>query len=331
MFDDPHKLFNLLLAVATFGLILSVWLVMVLLWSMKRKHKSSEVEQRLKLVQPDLQDGSGGRVLRLWHEGREATTIVPGLGNDGGLSRGLERMRLDAGAEAPLGSILTSVAGAMAVAAVAGYLLTSSLMASIALPVGVLLAFYIYVTQRISKRRATFERQLTDALDLAARSLRVGHPLMGSFRMISEELPEPVGALFAEVCQQQELGVAMDQALREIARRSQSDDLKLFATCVVIQLSSGGNLADMMERLANVIRERNRLARRVRVLTAQTQFSKRILLALPFFIFLLLATVNPGYMRPLYTTGTGQFLMFCSAVGLLCGWLMMNWLSKLTP
>jgi tight adherence protein B len=84
-----------------------------------------------------------------------------------------------------------------------------------------------------------------------------------------------------------------------------------------------------MERVANVIRERNRLARRVRVLTAQTQMSKRILLALPFFVFVLLNFINADYMRPLYSTFNGQIIMAVAASGLLLGWLTMNWLSRL--
>ena len=79
-----------------------------------------------------------------------------------------------------------------------------------------------------------------------------------------------------------------------------------------------------------MIRDRQRLSRRVRVLTAQTQFSKRVLLALPFLVFVLLNLINPAYMRPLYTTGLGQVIMLVAALGLLMGWITMNWLSKLS-
>jgi tight adherence protein B len=330
MFSDAQQLYKLLMATAAFGLVLSVWLVGLLMWVVAKKRRSKAVEERLKLAQPHLADSGGGRVLRLWHDGREATTVVPGLATRGGVSLWLKRLRSQTGWESPLSSALLGLSGAIGIAAAAAYLVTSSFMAALGAPVAVIVVFYILVTQRIAKRKNTFERQLIDALDLAARSLRVGHPLVGSFHMIAEEVPAPVGELFAEVCQQQQLGMSLDQALREVSQRNQSEDLKLFATSVVIQLSSGGNLADMMERLANVIRERNRLARRVRVLTAQTQFSKRILLALPLFIFVLLNMVNPQYMHPLYTTFTGQCLMAASAISLLLGWLMMNWLSKLT-
>src|SRR5688500_14227040 len=186
--------------------------------------------------------------------------------------------------------------------------LTKSIWISVAVALVVLQVFWIVVTQRIASRASLFERQLVDSLELAARSLRAGHPLTGAFRLISEEIGAPVGRIFAEVCQHQGMGASLDRAMRAAAPATPSDDFKLFATSIVIQLQSGGNLAEMMERLAYVMRERMRLARRVRVLTAQTQFSKRILLALPFIIFVILNMLNPKYMQPLYSTSTGHMI-----------------------
>jgi tight adherence protein B len=105
--------------------------------------------------------------------------------------------------------------------------------------------------------------------------------------------------------------------------------MKLFATSVIIQVRSGGNLADMMYRLADVIRDRMRLKRRVRVLTAQTQLSKRVLLALPFLLFGALNLLNPTYMMPLYTTAMGRMLLIIAGTGLILGAWMMNRLSVL--
>src|SRR6185295_2341557 len=157
-----------------------------------------------------------------------------------------------------------------------------------------------------SRRTALFETQFVDALDIAARSLRAGHPLVGAFRLIAEEIAPPVGSLFAQICQAQELGLSIERAIHEVAKTFNNADVRIFGTSIAIQLRSGGNLADMMDRLAYVMRDRMRLNRRVRVLTAQTQFSKRILAALPIFIFVALNTLNPGYMQPLYTTEMGK-------------------------
>lgn len=329
MLNDPQKLLTWLSAAAAFGLVLSVWLVGVLLWSARRRGRDRQLRERLSFEDTSGISPQGGRVLRLWHEGREATTVVPGLSGDGGIGAWMEKVRADAGLEAAVPQILLTLLSALGVVALAAFLITSSLMVAGLAVAGALVVFWIYISQRIARRTARFERQLMDALQLSARSLRVGHPLVGSFRLIAEEVPAPVGELFGTICQQQALGVPMNEALRKVADETLSEDLKLFATCVVIQLRSGGNLADMMDRLSTVIRERQRLARRVKVLTTQTQFSKRVLLALPFLMYVALNVMNPAYMRPLYATHAGQLITFVAAVGLLLGWVTMNWLSKL--
>jgi len=331
LLNNPHKLMNLIMAGAAFGLVLSIWLVAVLMWTIARKRHAAAVEERLKLVPPHVNGDGTGRILRLWRDGQEATTVVAGDSQRNSPAARLRKFCAAAGLSSPLPNLLLRLLGFIGLTAAVAYVISGSGVAAAISPVGLLIVLYIYLTSSVARRRATLDRQLIDAMDLAARSLRVGHPLVGAFRLISEEVPAPIGPLFGEVCQQQQLGMAMDQSLREVADRHDSEDLKFFATSVVIQLRSGGNLADMMERMANVMRERGRLARRVKVLTAQTQLSKRILLALPFFVFILLTIVNPTYMHPLYVTTLGQMVIAAAGVGLLLGWMMMNWLSKLTP
>lgn len=330
MLSDPHKLLTLIMAVAAFGLVMSIWLVGILMWTMARKRRSAAVGERLKLVPPRAAGDGTKRVLRLWHDGQEATTIVPGHAAGNTPLARLRKFCDAAGLRTPLPNLLVRLVMAIGFITVGVYMIAENPIAAAIAPVAMVVGIYIYLANAIARRQATFDRQLIDALDLAARSLRVGHPLVGAFRLISEEVPAPVGPLFGEVCQQQQLGMAMDQSLRDVADRNDSEDLKFFATSVVIQLRSGGNLADMMERVTSVMRSRGRLARRVKVLTAQTQLSKRILLVLPFFVFVLLNIVNPKYMYPLYTTRLGQIIMTGSGVALLLGWMMMNWLSKLT-
>ena len=143
------------------------------------------------------------------------------------------------------------------------------------------------------------------------------------------EIAAPVGALFGEICQQQALGVSIEHAIRDAAERSTSEDMRLLATSVAIQSRSGGNLVDMIERLAFVIRDRKRLNRRVRVLTAQTQLGKRILAGLPFVLFALLTVLNPDYMTPLYSTAMGRMLLAGAAVSVLIGIYVMNRMAVL--
>src|SRR5579859_2586417 len=244
MLKDP---LSILIVVSAFGLVLSIWLVGVLLWSLRKKKRIDQVADRLKLVQSAgakysaIPDDSEGRVLRLWRDGQEATTVVPGRDSSHGFVAGLERYRIDAGLESSLRGLAMGAFGLFLFAGTVAYLLTGSGMMAIAAPIAVAVLSYIIVSSRVAKRQAVFERQLVDGLELAARSLKVGHPLVGSFRMIYEEIGAPVGLLFGEVCQQQELGISLDEALRGVAARTHSDDLKLFATSVVIQLRSGGN------------------------------------------------------------------------------------------
>ena len=125
------------------------------------------------------------------------------------------------------------------------------------------------------------------------------------------------------------MGRSIEEAIRAAADRSASEDLKLLATSVSIQVRSGGNLAEMIDRLADVIRERIRLNRRMRVLTAQTQFSKRILVALPLVLFVVVNIINPDYIEPMYSTTNGQILLAIAGAGIMAGSWVMNKMATL--
>lgn len=331
MLNDQPQIVRLLMMIAAFGLVLSLWLACVVLWWSRRAKRSNLVKDRLRAIETHGSVATGeARTLRLWHEGQEATISVPGMSGPSGISGWLEDIRAKTGWKTPASSMVLGVFGIAAMVAAAAFLISrGNLFVTIISPFAMVIILWIYVSNYIDKRMAFFETSLIDALELAARSLRAGHPLLGSFQLIADEVPGQVGDVFGRICQQQQLGVAMEDALRGVADEAHSDDMKLFATSVMIQVRSGGNLADMMVRLANVIRERARLSRRVRVLTAQTQLSKRVLLAMPFLVFVLLNLINPKYMKPLYTTETGTYIMFAAAIGMFLGWMLMNWLSRL--
>jgi len=189
--------------------------------------------------------------------------------------------------------------------------------------------FRIVMLAKIGRRESLFEEQLMDAMELASRSLRAGHPLMGAFQLLSEEMAPPVRTVFADICQQHGMGADLEGVLRDAGDDSASEDMKLFATSVAIQVRTGGNLADLMERLAAVIRDRMRLNRRVRVLTAQTQLSKRVLIALPFALFIMLNVINPKYMSQFYITVAGQVMLGVGVFLLALGAWLMNRLADL--
>jgi tight adherence protein B len=243
------------------------------------------------------------------------------------LSARFDRLLNDAGWQAGKSAFALAIIGVGTFIVLFTVVLTDSIVIAVEVVAALALVFWIYLKRRIAQRVALFDNQFVNALDLAARSLRAGHPLVGAFRLVSEECPPPVGPLFGEICQQQALGVGLEEAIRNAALASSSSELKLLATSVVIQLRSGGNLADLMERVAAVTRDRTRLNRRVRVLTAQTQFSKRVLIALPFVIFALLNALNSDYMETLYATWMGRVLLCGGAASLLLGVWAMNRMS----
>ena len=316
---------DIVVATTVFGLVLAIWAIACLTWSLYQSSKKRKVELRLGL----LSQQGPARQLRLWHDGKESTTWVPYDPHRLSIIRRLDQLRQEAGWEIPIWSLLLGVFGVSLLASVLAMAITGMPLISLGAAALVVTAFLIYLGHSVNKNVAQLERQLVDALELAARSLRAGHPLAAAFQLIAEDVPAPIGTTFGRICQQQSMGMSLEESLRTTADNSGNTDLKLFATSVIIQLCSGGNLASMMERLAAVIRDRIRLNRRFRTLTAQTQLSKRLLLGLPFLLFVVLNTLNPSYMSPLYDTTTGRTLLAAATASLFIGAWIMHRMAKL--
>lgn len=316
----------LVAALACALLVATAWSFVLLLWLRRRAAISQRVDERLA---PGASTPEGVRTLRLWREGEEATTQVPIARSELSLREKLERLRNDAGINSPVQTVLLIIVLAAMGVGLVLFVLTGSLQPAAIGVVAVGFIAWWYGSKRVAQRRAQFERQLVDGLELSARALRSGHPLQGAFELIAQEIPAPLGTLFREICQQQAMGIRLDDALRRAALITGSADMKLFSAVLAIQLRAGGNLADTMEGIAFVIRERMRLNRRFRVLSAQTKFSKRILLVMPFAMFALLSLVDPNYTRVLYTTSLGSAMLVCAAVSLLLGWIVMTRMAEL--
>ena len=325
---DVQNPLILLITAATFGLVLTSWLLLVLFWHRRRRRRSDQLESRLRHNYVQNVAHSDDRVLRLWKDGHEATTVVPGQGTrEFFLLRRLRVLLRTSGIEMPLASfVLMSLSGIL-VACALTLSLTQSPLATSAVGIVVLLLIRNHLGKRANRQQAMFETQLAEALELCARSLRAGHPLIGSFRIVAEEMPVPINRCFRNITQLQGLGVSAEQAIKQVAKESESTDINLFAMSVAIQLRSGGNLAEMMQKLSSVIRDRMRLKKRVRVLTAQAQLSRRILTTLPFVLLALLTTINPEYMAPLFDTGEGRLMLALAALILTLGIWVMNKIS----
>jgi len=311
---------------AAFGLVLTLWTIGILVWQKRKAERDALVRERL---DPDVAATGKARTLRLWHEGEEATKTVPGRFRSPPTLERLEQIRKDAGFSTPVKFLLGEVALIVAAVFVLLMFLTDRFAPAIVTAGVAVVVITWYASHRIAQREALFERQLVDGLELSARALRAGHPLLGAFHLISEEIPAPVGRIFAEICQHQAMGGSLDDALRRAAALTKSADMKLFSASLAINIRTGGNLADVVYGLAHVIRERMRLNRRFRVLIAQTQISKRILIALPILLLGVLLWIAPDYTNKLFDNTPG-FVMSCFAAGsLFVGWLVMNRMASL--
>lgn len=321
-FENPVEM---LIVGAVFGLVLALWLGLLCLWHMRRAAQTRNVDQRLGLT--DSEDGEG-RVLRLWHEGKEFATTVSGEAKRQSWLARLDTLCRHAGFKMSSKTVFSGVFGSATMIA-AALIFTGNPLTGLVLGGAIPVCFWMYLQYRVKQNEIKFESQLADALELAARSLRAGHPLQGAFRLIAEETIPPMRDVFREICEQQDLGVSLEEALRRAGETYGSADMKLFSTTVIIQMRSGGNLADMMERVALVIRDRMRLSRRIRTLTAQTQFSKWILVALPVVMFVVLNIISPQYMTRFYTTTEGNWMLATAASSVLLGTWAMNRLARL--
>lgn len=311
--------------VAVFGLVLSVWCICVSLWLGQYLMRLRSVRKKIGIVKHETDESE---TLRLWRENQQDTRHAASPG-DLTLRERLEGLRRAAGWRAPAQMVILSLIGTAILGFLVTYILGGGIMLGIGSSAAIVVIFWSYTRKRISKNTALFERQLVDALGIAARALRAGHPLLGAFQLISEEINEPLGEVFSRICQEQMLGLDLKDSIHKVAKTTYNSELKLFATAVVIQLQSGGNLADLMDSLASVIRARMRLKRRVRTMTAQTQFSKRILIAMPIIVFFLLNVVSPQYMETFYTTTTGRYMLAAMVFIVLLGTWLMNRLAVL--
>ena len=326
---SPEKLANLFIQLSVFGLVIAVWMAGLTVWTLRRSQKKRKLDRRLQFAQQGSQQPQDEeRVIRLWQDGKAVDAYVPDVAEMNFLER-LERMREDAGWHTPMLRILAIVAILVAGAGILTWVVAGRILPVLAVVIVALMAFRTYLLSSISRRTALFEKQLVEALDLGGRSLRAGHPLSGAFKLIATEVGAPVSTLFSEIIEQEALGVSLQRALHNAAQKSRSSDMKIFATSVVIQLRSGGNLADMIDRVAWVVRERMRLNRRARVLTAEAQMSKWVLLALPIGMFVLLNVLNPEYMEPFFTTMPGYIMMIVAVLMLGVGAWIMNRMSVL--
>jgi len=177
---------------------------------------------------------------------------------------------------------------------------------------GALLGFflpYAYAAHMRTKRFQKFEEKFPEAIDTLARAVRAGHAFTTALEMIANEVSEPVAGEFRQLYEEQKFGLPVRDALLNLADRVPLVDVKFFVTAVMLQRETGGNLAEILDNLSYVIRERFKILRQVRVHTAQGRLTMVLLMALPPTIVVIMTILNPGFIRPLFTDPIGHALI----------------------
>ena len=182
----------------------------------------------------------------------------------------------------------------------------------------------VWVLLRRKRRLKAFATQLPDALEMLARALRAGQSLAFGFNMVATEMRPPIGKEFSRVFEEQNLGIPMDESLRGMSDRIPNLDLKFFVTAVILQRQTGGDLAEILDKIGSLIRDRFRIWGQVQALTGEGRLSGVVLLALPFVLFITVYHLNPKYVMVLFTDPMGKKMLAFAVVMQVLGALVIR-------
>jgi tight adherence protein B len=216
--------------------------------------------------------------------------------------------------------VMFSVMAAL-LAGLATSMLTPAIVVIVSVGLGAGVVPFIHVWWKRRKRLNLFLEQLPDTLELMSRALSAGHAFAESLHMVATEMPEPVATEFNKTYEEQNLGLSLKLALENLATRVPLLDLKMCITAIMIQRETGGNLAEILEKVAHTIRERFRILEDLRTLTTSSRMSAWILCGLPIFVALAVTALNPEYMSVLWKDPRGHYLiaaaLFLQCTGML--------------
>ena len=186
-----------------------------------------------------------------------------------------------------------------------------------------------FVLFKRSQRSTKLSQQLPDALEMMARSLRAGHALQSSFKMVATEMPTPVSIEFGRAFESQELGMPFEKAVADMTRRApENQDLKIFALSVIVQKETGGNLVEIIEKIADTVRGREKFQGKLRGLTAEGRMSSYIVGGLPFVSVLFMLLSNRAYLMTLFEEDVGKYILGYGIVSWILGFLWMRKMIK---
>lgn len=242
--------------------------------------------------------------------------------------RPLDRLLQQANVQSPLGVFILLAA----VLALTGYLACSLLTINRVIPLIIAASLvgipFLYVIRKKKKRMDKFQKQLPEGLELIARSLRAGHAFTSGMKLAADEFDDPLGPEFTATLDEINFGVSVSDALKNLARRVDCADLRYFVVAVILQRETGGNLAEIIESIGYIIRERFKLRGKIRILSAEGKLSAIILVAIPFFVIIVLRFTSPEYINALLFEPAGRIMgavaLFMMVMGIFVMKKMIN-------
>ncbi|MCC7032027.1 MAG: type II secretion system F family protein [Acidobacteria bacterium] len=236
----------------------------------------------------------------------------------------VERLLVEAGLTMTVGTFILTMFVAGAAGGVLAWMLTGMFSAAAVMAVVGALLPYLVVSRKRAVRLRVFEEQFPEAIDLISRALRAGHAFTTGLGMVADEIPAPVGQEFRRLYDEQNFGMSLPDAMRAMARRVPVLDARFFVTAVLTQRESGGNLSEVLDNLASVMRERFKLKRQIRVISAHGRISAWVLSALPPALAGILFLLSPDFMRILWEDPLGVRLILIAVVLQITGTIIIS-------
>jgi tight adherence protein B len=294
---------------------------------MAQRRLDARLQEVSQPIEEEPEAGAGKLLVKARHEGP-----IPGLDRmmaESARGSMLAEWIEQSGVKASVSAMLLV---AVASAGVIGLIAALATRAPLALPIGGAIGFaipFLFLKVKRTRRLRVFEEQFPEALDMIARALKAGHAFATGLKMAADELPDPVGPEFRKTFDEQNFGLPLKDALDNLTVRIPVLDVRFFATAVLIQRETGGNLSEILENLAHVVRERFKILRQVRVYTAHGRLTGYVLLALPAVLAVALSFINPAHMNTLFRERMGQMMLLSAIFMQTCGFLWIKQIVKI--
>jgi len=292
-----------------------------LLWS--GRSEKAEVKRRISLLElRNLRDADVPEFLK--NEVLSEVPLLNQLLSKVDIAAKIDRRLRQADMKIPVGTFLLLSLVLFSLGIVAGWILHWPTILSVVVGIALLTVPNLIVDIKRRRRLKRFMNHFPEALEMFARSLRAGHSFTGAIQLVAQEMPEPIGPEFSKVFEEQNLGIPLRQALIGMTDRVDILDVKFFVTAILIQRETGGNLAEIIDKIAYVIRERFRVQGQLKVFTAQARISGTILALLPVGMAVLLGMLNPEYMKPLWVAKAGKIMIAVAVTMQILGFLVIR-------